>query len=130
MPTKDEIFTTVQEALVEALGVDEDEVTADSSLVEDLGAESIDMLDIIFRLEKGFEIKIDREELFPESLLKDPNYVQGGKITAEGMTELNKRMTFADLSDLPADLPVEDFFNTFKVKTICDYVEYKLAQAA
>ena len=73
MPGKDEIFSSVQEILVDALSVDEDEVTPEATLTGDLGAESIDFLDIVFRLEKTFDIKIPRGELFPENLLTD-NY--------------------------------------------------------
>ena len=65
MATKEEVFTKVRGALVEALGVDEEEVTPGAKLVGDLGAESIDFLDIVFRLEKAFDIKIPRGELFP-----------------------------------------------------------------
>ena len=86
--TKEEIFSKVQEALVDALGVDEDEVTPEATLVGDLGAESIDFLDIVFRLEKAFDIKIPRGELFPEDILTNTDYVQDGKVTAAGMAEL------------------------------------------
>ena len=65
MPTYDEIFGKVQATLVDALGVDEDEVTRAATLVGDLGAESIDCLDIVFRLERNFGIKIPRGEVVP-----------------------------------------------------------------
>ena len=72
--TKDEIFSHVQEVLVEALGADEDEITESASLTADLGAESIDFLDIVFRLEKAFStddapFKISQGELLPENLM-------------------------------------------------------------
>ena len=63
--TREQILQEVQGVLVDALGVDEDEVTPDATLMADLGAESIDFLDIVFRMEKAFGIKIPREELFP-----------------------------------------------------------------
>ena len=73
---RDEIFQEVLEVLVDALGVDNDEVTTEATLMGDLGAESIDFLDIVFRLEKAFGIKIPREELFPaESLMNNPELV-------------------------------------------------------
>ena len=86
MPTKDEIYEKIKVALVEALGVDEDEVQPEATLVGDLGAESIDFLDIVFRLEKAFEIKIPRGELFPEDVLTDPKYVQDGRVTELGLS--------------------------------------------
>ena len=97
--TRDEIFKKVAATLVEALNVDEDQVTLDSTLQGDLGAESIDFLDIVFRLEREFGIKIPRNELFPESIFQgDPEFVENGKITSKGMNELHTRMPYADLT--------------------------------
>src|SRR5574339_738768 len=100
MLTKDEIFDKVRTALVDALGVDEDEVTPEATLVGDLGAESIDFLDIVFRLEKAFDIKIPRGELFPEDILTNTEYVEDGKVNSAGLSKLKERMPFVDLSRL------------------------------
>ncbi len=72
MPTTEEIFAKVQESLVDALGVEEDEVTPEATLQGDLDAESIDFLDIVFRLEKAFGIKIERGELSPKTFSPTP----------------------------------------------------------
>src|SRR3954463_11611214 len=101
MPTNDEIFEKVQSTLVDALGVDEDDVTPDATLLKDLGAESIDLLDIIFRLERNFGIRIPRGELFPENFT-DPKLAQNGKLTPNGLTEMKQRMPYADLSGFGA----------------------------
>src|SRR5438552_9737326 len=99
MPSQDEIYTKVSATLVEALNVDEEEISPTATLQGDLGAESIDFLDIVFRLEREFGIKIPRGELFPESIFQgDPEFVQDGKITTKGLDELRKRMPFANLS--------------------------------
>ncbi|MFP4144952.1 MAG: acyl carrier protein [Phycisphaeraceae bacterium] len=124
--TQDEVFEKVQEVLEDALGVDEDEVTADAKLVEDLGAESIDFLDIVFRLEKAFGIKIEQSELFPENVLNDPKYVQDGQVTDEGMEELRSRLPHADLSEFEKSRDVEDFSNVFTVDAIVKFVQGKL----
>jgi acyl carrier protein len=124
--TKGEVFSKVQGALVEALGVDEEEVTAEARLVGDLGAESIDFLDIVFRLEKAFDIKIPRGELFPEDILTNTQYVQNGKLTAEGLTQLEARMPFADLTAFRANPAVQDFGNLLAVQDMCRYVESKV----
>lgn len=126
MPTQEEIFGKVQAALVEALGVDEEEVTPEATLTGDLGAESIDFLDIIFRLEKAFDIKIPRGELFPDNLLNDPNFIQDGKFTDQGLEELKKRMPFANLDEFSKNPQVQDFGNLFTVQMICGYIESKL----
>src|SRR5947199_8439051 len=97
--TQDEIYAKVSGTLVEALNVDEGEVTPQATLQGDLGAESIDFLDIVFRLEREFGIKIPRGELFPESIFQgDPEMVQDGKLTSKGLEELKTRMPYADLS--------------------------------
>src|SRR5436190_11019553 len=100
MPSQEEIYSKVSATLVEALNVDEDQINPQATLQGDLGAESIDFLDIVFRLEREFGIKIPRGELFPESIFQgDPEFVQDGKITPKGMAELKARMPFADLSE-------------------------------
>jgi acyl carrier protein len=127
MPTKDEIFARVQEALVDALGVDEEEVTPKATLVGDLGAESIDFLDIVFKLEKAFSIKIPREELFPEDILSNAEYVHDGKVTPAGLTKLKQRMPFADLSAFESNPAIQNFGNLLTVQDMCRYVESKVA---
>lgn len=124
--TEAEVFEKVRETLVEALGVDDDEVTPQATLTGDLGAESIDFLDIVFRLEKGFEIKIPRGELFPDNILNNPEYVQDGKITPAGLKELKQRMPHADFSQFEQDLDVAKMAELFKVQTIVNYVMGKV----
>ena len=133
--SRDEIFSKVQGVLVDALGVDEDEVTAKATLREDLGAESIDFLDIVFRLEKAFTtdpakpFKIPRGELFPEdldTLRNDPNYVSGGKITPTGMAELKRRMPYADFAEFEKDPSVDKAGQLITVDTITNYIDAKL----
>lgn len=126
MPTKEEVFEKVQEALMDALGVDDDEVTPSATMVGDLGAESIDFLDIVFRLEKAFEIEIPRSELFPEDILTNADYVKDGKVKPEGVAELKKRMPFADLSKFEANPVVQDFGNLLTVNDLCRYIETKV----
>ena len=125
-PTSDEVFAKVQEALADALGVDEDEVASDATLVGDLGAESIDFLDIVFRLEKVFDIEIPRAELFPEDILTNAEYVEDGKVTNTGVAELKKRMPFADLTKFEANPLVQEFGNLLTVNDMCRYVASKL----
>jgi acyl carrier protein len=122
MPTQQEVFDKIQTALVDALGVEEDEVTAEATLVGDLGAESIDFLDIVFRLEKAFDIEIPRAELFPEDILTNAEYVQNGKVTADGVAELRKRMPFADLTSFEKNPLVQEFGNLLTVNDMCRYV--------
>jgi acyl carrier protein len=126
MPLKEDVFDRVRDALVDALGVEDDEVTPEATLVGDLGAESIDFLDIVFRLEKGFDIKIPRGELFPEDILTSTEYVADGKINPEGLEELKKRMPFADLSKFEENPVVQEFATSLTVQDMCNYVESKV----
>ena len=126
MPSRDEIFEKVRTALVDALGVDEDEVSPTATMVGDLGAESIDFLDIVFRLEKAFGIKIPRGELFPEDVLSSTEYVADGKLNAAGLAALKARMPFADLPKFEADPSVQNFANTLTVEDMVRYVQSKV----
>ncbi len=127
MPTQEEIYSKVSATLVEALNVDEDEITPESTLQGDLGAESIDFLDIVFRLEREFGIKIPRGELFPESIFQgDPEFVQDGRVTEKGLTELKTRMPFADLDQFEQNPEVSHISDLFTVDLITRYIQGKL----
>jgi acyl carrier protein len=126
MPTKDEVYEKIRTVLVDALGVDDDEVTPEATLIGDLGAESIDFLDIVFKLEKAFDIKVPRAELFPEDVLTNTEYVKDGKVTPEGIVKLKERVPFVDLTKFEKNPTVKDFQNTLTVSDLCRYVESKV----
>ena len=128
MPTRDEIFEKVQETLVDALGVDDDEVSLEATLVGDLGAESIDFLDIVFQLQKNFDIEIPRGELFPENLADaDSDFIADGVVTESGLAELRKRLPHADVDSFADDPKVENIQDLFTVEMIVNFLENKLA---
>ena len=124
--SRDEILEKVTETLVDALGVDDDEVTSEATLVDELGAESIDFLDIVYKLERAFDIEIPREELFPDDILTSSELVQDGKVTPEGLEQLKARMPFADLTRFETNPLVQDFANLLTVSDLCRYVETKV----
>jgi acyl carrier protein len=125
--TQEEIFSKVQEALVDALGVEDEEVKPEATLQGDLDAESIDFLDIVFRLEKAFGIKIERGELFPEDILTDTDFVADGKVNAAGIAKLKQRMPFADLTKFEANPAVQNLGKQLTVADMCNFVKYKLS---
>jgi len=128
--SRDEIFQEVQEVLVNALGVDDDEVKTEATLMGDLGAESIDFLDIVFRLEKAFGIKIPREELFPaESLMNNSEFVSNGKFTEVGLNELREKLPHTDLASFENDPDINKLGDLFTVGAIVNYVDGKLNAA-
>ena len=125
------IYGQVTKVLVEALNVDEDEVTPEATLSGDLGAESIDFLDIVFRLEREFGIKIPRGELFPESVFQgSPEFVSEGRVTDRGMGELRLRMPYADLTDFARDRRLAAVGNLFTVDLLTRYIGWKLGRPA
>ncbi len=127
MPSKEEIFSTVQEVLVDALGIDDEDVTPQATLNDDLGAESIDFLDIVFRLEKAFEIKIPRGELFPEGLASaDAGYVADGVVTETGLQQLRTSMPHADVESFAKNPKVENISKLFTVQMVCNFLDRKL----
>jgi acyl carrier protein len=130
MPTSNEIYEKVREILVDALGADESECTMDATLMGDLGAESIDFLDIVFRLEKTFNVKIPRGELFPDNFAaSDPTLTKDGVLTPTGVAELKKRLPHADIDKFSKDPKVENIPDLFTVGMIVKFMEAKLAAA-
>ena len=122
--SREEVFEKVKAVLVDALGVDDEEVTPTATLRGDLGAESIDFLDIAFRLEKAFAIKIPRGEMFPEDVFTNPNFVQNSRVTPAGLEEMRKRMPHVDLSALEKDPDINKL--QFTVTTVVNYIENKV----
>jgi len=126
MADQEEIFAKVQETLVDALGVDDDEVTLKSTLQGDLGAESIDFLDISFRLEKNFGIKIPKGELFPDGLTSQEGLVADGKVTEAGIAELKKRLPFCDVDSFAKNPRADKIWDLFTVEMLVKYVASKV----
>lgn len=128
MPSQVEIYQKVSATLVDALNVEQEEIKPTSTLQGDLGAESIDFLDIVFRLEREFGIKIPRNELFPESIFQgDPDFVQNGKVTQKGLDELRTKMPFADISKFEKNPELTAISDLFTVEMITKYIEGKLS---
>src|SRR5438309_848849 len=127
MSASNEIHARVTKVLVQSLGVEEDDVTPSVTLQGELGAESIDFLDIVFRLERQFGIKIPRGELFPEEVLVDSRaLLRDGHLTDEGLIALRSRMPFADLRDLDRERRLNKIDDLFTVDFLVSYVTWKL----
>jgi acyl carrier protein len=127
MPASDDIYTRITRVLVQALGVEEDEIKPSATLQGDLGAESIDFLDIVFRLEREFMIKVDRDELFPESvLLGDSAIIDNGRLTDDGLAALHTQMPYADWRERGRDRRLDRIDDLFTVDLVASYVNWKL----
>src|SRR5690606_29350388 len=120
---RDEIYKKVQGVLVDALGVDEDDVTPEATLRGDLGAESIDFLDIVFRLEQAFGIKIQQGELFPDSMAQNAEYVQDGRVTPKGIAAIQQKLPHVDLTKFAQDPQVSKIGDIFTVEALVRFVQ-------
>jgi acyl carrier protein len=123
--TNDEIYSAVETAVAEALGLDEDEVTPDATLLDDLGAESIDLLDILFRLERTLGVKVQASDLadhvqggIPDEEFGDENEI----ITPKGMEQLKKVMPQLQGMDLDGKLEADKVMSYFTVQNLADLV--------
>ena len=121
-----DVDSAVKEAVTEALALDDDEVTPDSTLMDDLGAESIDLLDILFRVEKSTGVKIEASDLgdyiqggIPDDEFSDENEV----ITAKGAEQLHKVMPQVNPSELEGSLQAEEVITLFTVQNLIDMVK-------
>ena len=128
--TEEQIFDKVRDAFVEALGVDDDEVEMNATVIDDLGAESLDFLDIVFRLERAFNIKIPRGDLerqVQESMGDDP-YEIDGVLTEKALRELAEAMPEVTPEELLPGLKTKDIPRLFRVATFHN-ICVKLLQA-
>ena len=123
------IYEKVKESIVEALGVDDEEVNPDAVLFDDLGAESLDLLDIVFRLEKEFGIKIPRGGIQSEALssegenLKEEDLVDDGVLTALGIEKLKEAMPEVDPSRITDGFRSDDIPTLFTVQTFVNITQ-------
>jgi acyl carrier protein len=127
MPASNEIDARVTKVLVQALGVEQDDITPSASLQRDLGAESIDFLDIVFRLEREFMIKIPHGELLSELIFRSgTEIVQNGQVTDQGLAALRSQMPYADLRALERDRRLNRVDDLFTVGLLSNYITWKL----
>jgi acyl carrier protein len=127
--SKDEVYSAVQGALVGALGVDEEEVTPEATLLGDLGAESIDLLDILFRIERKVGVKIQASDLaayvqggIPDEEFGDDNSI----ITETGLQQLKKVMPQIDPDELRGKLEAEKVLSLFTVQNLVEMVSQRV----
>ncbi len=125
-----ELFTKVQQTLAGALGVDESEISPEASLKRDLGAESIDFIDIVFRLEKAFDLKIPAGDLFPSHLLNDERFVKEGMVTAEGLVELRTKLPYLELEEFSKDPQITKLADCFTVRMLLRYLNDRLGKSS
>jgi acyl carrier protein len=128
MLAENEIHAKVTKVLVDALGLEEADIKPAATLQGDLGAESIDFLDIVFRLEREFRIKIRQGELFPDPVFQVTKIVQDGQVSDEGLAVLRTELPFADLRDLERDRRLNRIEDLFTVGLLSSFIAWKLGE--
>lgn len=129
VPDKTEIQTTIASAIRKALTREVGEITLDTSLVSDLAIDSLDLVEIVYDVEEAYDIQLEPDELFPQRLLRDPNYVQDGAITADGVAKLHEQFKFTDLPEITAGTAVADVASKLlTMRVFTDYVAYVIAK--
>ncbi len=120
----EEIYPKVAEIIADALGCDEEEVRLDSSLIEDLDAESIDFLDIVFRLEREFKVKIPQGKIAETARgdLSEAEFEQDGVVTEAGLANLKEYLTEVPEDRFPATLRTAEIPKLFTAETFCKAV--------
>jgi len=118
------IYPKVAETMADALGRDVAELRRDASLIDDLGAESIDYLDIVFRLERNFKVKIPRGKLIEEARghLSEAEFEKGGVVTDAGVERLKSFLNEVPHERFNASLKVADIPRLFTIETFCKIV--------
>jgi acyl carrier protein len=128
MPDSDEIDARITNVLVQALGVEKDDIKPSATLQGDLGAESIDFLDIVFRLEREFMIRIPRGELFSELLFADVTQIlEDGHVTDAGLAALRSKLPYADWNSLERDRRLNRINDLITVNLQSSYVTWNLS---
>jgi len=120
----DAVFPTVAETMADALGCEIEDIKPKVSLIEGLDAESIDFLDMVFRLERAFKIKIPRGKIVENArgTLSEAEFEDKGIVTEAGLAQLK-----AYLSEVPAErfkppVKVKDIPRLFTPETFCKLV--------
>lgn len=130
----DAVFPTVAETMADALGCDLEDIQIDVSLIEGLDAESIDFLDMVFRLERAFKIKIPRGKIVENArgALSEAEFEQGGVVTEAGMAQLRAYLSEVPAARFGSPMKVKDIPRLFTPETFCKLVvtAQREAQAA
>jgi acyl carrier protein len=120
-----EIYEKVRDVLANSLAVEPELVTREARVTDDLGAESIDYLDIGFQMEKAFGIPIKLDEMLVGAS-PDERYVQNGKITDAGLEALRRRLPHLRLDRLQQDRDVRNFQSLLTVESLVQFVAVRL----
>ncbi|MBA2652109.1 MAG: acyl carrier protein [Tatlockia sp.] len=120
----DSVYPKVREIIADVLVIDEEEVSLNNRLISDLGAESIDFLDLVFQLEKEFSIKIPRGQLEKNARgdLAEAEFEKGGVLTPKGMEALKNYLSEVPEDYFKVNMKVNEIPLLFTVETFCKLI--------
>jgi acyl carrier protein len=120
----DAVYPKVAETVADALGCEPEDVKPDASLIDDLGAESIDFLDLVFRLERAFKVKIPRGKIVEDArgTLPEAEFEQKGLVTEKGLAQLRTFLSEVPAGRFKSPLKVAEIPRLFTVETFCKLV--------
>lgn len=126
----DGVYPKVREIIADVLVIDEEEISLNSRLIADLGAESIDFLDLVFQLEKEFKIKIPRGQLEKNARgdLAEDEFEKGGALTPAGLEALKNYLCEVPAEQFKANMKVNEIPMLFTVETFCKLVVAAVSQ--
>ncbi len=124
------IFDKVRTIIANVIELDEDEIDLDSSLIDDLGMESVDFIYISVKIEEEFNIEIAEGELWNfGKIFADERRMKEGKITTRGAKYLQERFPGGDFQEVKPGTSLTDILSLIKVKFIADYLYHKTSLA-
>jgi acyl carrier protein len=125
---RNEIEATIATAIRRALTREVGEISSDTSLVADLGIDSLDLVEIVFGVEEAFDIQLEPNDLFPQRMLRDPNFVKDGAITEGGVAKLREQFSYTTLPKLAPGMPAADVAaKLLTMRTFADYVAHVMS---
>ena len=123
-----EIEATIATAIRKALTREVGEISSDTSLVADLGVDSLDLVEIVYCVEEAFDIQLEPNDIFPQRMLRDPNYVKDGALTEAGVAKLGEQFSYTTLPELAPGMAAADVATKLlTMRTFADYVAHVMS---
>jgi len=129
MPTPDDVFTRVRALIADSLALQESGITPQSRLIDDLGADSLDFVDLTFAIEKAFGVKLREAELnFLTRLdFSSPAVMQGGYLTRDTIASIRPLLPALDRAPDPDRVTPGELFSLLTVETLCLMIQRRLS---
>ncbi len=128
VPDRSEIEATIASTVRRTMLLDDAaEIGSTTSLIGDLGVGSLDLVEIVYEIEEAFDVQVVPDELFPQGLLRDPAYVEDGRILEPGIAKLREQYGFTEVPEIAPGTPIADIVaRLLTLRVLVDYVAHLL----